>query len=127
MNNKNYFHFMLGVIVCSIIDHYSKTPPTWTSIIIISVLTIIFTFDKLNKVVMFFFLTSMVIYQPIGWMMGKFIWWEVLIEIWFIVVLCYNYFPKRYKPLFVDYGDITRFPVEQVPMELFPINITPNK
>ena len=107
---------MLGVIVCSIIDHYSKTPPTWNSILIMSVLTIIFTFDQLNKVVMFFFLTTMVLFYPISWMNGSFKWYEPLVELWFIGILCYSYFPKKYKPLFVDYGDVTRFPVEQYPI-----------
>lgn len=121
--NKSYLTFMLGVIVSSIVYHFTKTPPTWTSIITVSIISLILTFDKLNNVVTFFFLTSMVIYQPICWSIGIGKWWEVLFEIWFIVILCYNFFPKKpTKPLFVDYGDITRFPVETVPDNIYPID-----
>lgn len=113
---KNYFHFMLGFIVSCVVIMITKQIPSLTTFIILVTIATIIMIDKLHNVVMYFLLLTYIIYLPITWTTGSFRWYEPLMELWFIVILCYNIFPKKYKPLFVDYGDVTRFPVEQYPI-----------
>ena len=108
--NKGYFKFMMGVCVGFLLTRYMSFPPTWTLIASLFGFSLFFSFDKLVHVVGFFFLCTLMIYLPCTWIDG-FKWYEPLMYLYLMLVLVYNYFPKEYKPLFVNEGDITRFPV----------------
>ena len=108
--NKTHF-LLIGMVMGLVITKLLNHPITWTNIGYVSVIFIIISIDKLNKVVMWFFIITYLIYTPMTWIHDTMKWYEPLLYLYLFIMLLFSYFPKkRNKPLFVDYGDITRFP-----------------
>lgn len=102
--------FSLGIIVGLLISHFFNSPITWTDVICISILVIIFSFQKIYEVCVIVFFISEIILLPIKWSQGSFHWYEVLFILWF-GYLVYTTVFNKVTTISVNYGDVTRFPV----------------
>ena len=82
-------------------------------------LVLIYSFDRSSEVFGFLVVNTGIFYYLTEWVSGDFKWYQPLVFSYFVVVIWYAVFGfdmKRVtKPLFVELGDITRFPPQLVP------------
>ena len=105
---------MLGCLVGLIIQQYVfKSQPTIKEYIIFISMILVFSVDRIYKLVNFVFLTSYLIVIPFTWVYGKITWYEPFICLYILIAVIYNVFidNKVKYPLLIEEGDIERFPI----------------
>lgn len=116
---RGYFIFMMGTLVGMVLQQYVfKNETSVETYVTYFVLIMIFSFNRSTEVFSFFLVNTLMVIYLITWMDGNFRWYEPLIFLWMGYVLYLTVFDKKMnRPIFVDEGDVLRFPPRFVESE----------
>lgn len=108
---------MIGITIGYFIGQNIKTNTSFTTYICVIGIITLFSFDKIYRSIMILLIISYIISFPFMWSIN-FKWYDILIELYFIIVVYYSLFSDvKYQPIFVDVNDVLRFPVKTEKVE----------
>ncbi len=107
---KNLSLIYLGITIGLVLGYFIQ-PFEIKYVIIFGVFAVLYSNEKLMEFVSFLFLVTLCLVYPMLIMLTGIEWYEPLLLLWVMFVLFYNTFKDIKKPIFVNEGDISLFPV----------------
>jgi hypothetical protein len=108
--NKSLFLLYLGLTIGMLVAYFVQ-PIELRHVITYGVMMVIFSHKRITDVVMFLFLVTFCIIYPLTFVLTGIKWYEPILLVYVMFGLFYNTFKKVDKPIFVNEGDISLFPV----------------